>query len=301
MADYQTKQRRQNIVVGLFVVVGFTLFVIMLAVFRDLPLFVSKFDSFKVMVEFPEVPGIQKDTPVKFCGAEIGRVMHVAQPETIDGDQGRKKHKVNVTLSIDKDYITIPSDVDIVIVKKSLGSSHIELRDTSIEKTDVFLEDGMKLYGSIGTANEFFPPDVQEKIEHLVDSIAALADNVNLIVGDEENQSHLKNTFANVEEATAQARETLKSIERFSDTSTEKVDMLGTQIGAVAEQLEGALSEMRQVIAKIESGEGSAGKLINDGRLYENLIESSEELQMALEQIKQWAGEAREKGIRIKW
>jgi phospholipid/cholesterol/gamma-HCH transport system substrate-binding protein len=58
---------------------------------------------------------------------------------------------------------------------------------------------------------------------------------------------------------------------------------------------------MRQMMAKIESGNGTLGKLVHDGRLYENLLESSHELEMALEQLRHWATDAREKGIRIKW
>ena len=301
MVDFQTKQQRQNIIVGLFVILGFSLFVVMLMVFKDLPLFVSKFNSFEVLVYFPEAPGIQKDTPVRFCGVQVGRVLNVADPQTGQIDGGKKIHKVGVTISVDDHYVDIPSDIEVVIMKRGLGSSYVEFHDTSPTEPTEFLKDEMVLSGTVGMASEFFPPDVQKKLEDLVDSIAALADNANLIIGDQQNQANLKKTFANVEEVTAQARETLASIEKFSDTSTEKVDALGIQIGNVAEQLEAALSETRQLMAKIESGEGTAGKLLNDGRLYENLLESSEELQMALEQIKQWAGEAREKGIRVKW
>ncbi|RKY10984.1 MAG: MCE family protein, partial [Planctomycetota bacterium] len=59
-------------------------------------------------------------------------------------------------------------------------------------------------------------------------------------------------------------------------------------------------SESRQILAKIESGDGTMGKMINDGRLYEDLLESSQELRMMLEQIKELAAETREDGVRIK-
>ena len=124
---------------------------------------------------------------------------------------------------------------------------------------------------------------------------------MNTILGDSDNQANVKKTLDNVALATADAHETLVSIQKFSDTGTEKMEMLSETVGRVGEQLEGALSEMRQLMAKIDSGEGTAGKLVNDGRLYENLLESSQELELMLEQLKQWAADAREKGIRIKW
>ena len=68
MTDYQTQQRRRNMVVGAFVVVGFAAFIWMLVQFRNLPLFATQFRSFIILVDFPETPGIQRDTAVQFCG-----------------------------------------------------------------------------------------------------------------------------------------------------------------------------------------------------------------------------------------
>lgn len=301
MMDYQTKQRRQNLIVGGFVILAFCAFVYLLFKFRDLPQFVSKFRSFEILVYFPEAPGIQKDTPINYCGVQIGRVRHVSDPQIEGTDGGRKTHKVGVTISIDEDYKDIPDDVEVVIMKRGLGSSYIELRDTSLTEPTGFLRNETMLEGKVSMASEFFPPEVQQKLENLVDSITSLANNMNVVVGDTENQANVKQTIANIAQATAQARQTLASIQTFSDTGTEQLDQLGQKVGQVAEQIEGALSQMRQLLTKVDSGQGTAGKLVNDGRLYENLLESSQELELMLEQLKRWAADAREKGIRIKW
>lgn len=301
MADYQAKQRQRNLIVGGFVIVAMFAFVYLLMKFRDLPLFVSKFQSFEILVNFPEVPGIQKDTPVNYCGVQIGRVRHVGDPQIVETDTGRKVHKVEVTISINNKFVDIPDDVDVVIMKRGLGSSYIELNDKPEKEPTGFLRNEMVLAGHVSMASEFFPPEVQKKLENLVDSIAALAHNMNEVIGDSDNQANIKQTLENVAAATAQARQTLASIQNFSDTGTEKLDVLGQKVGDAVDQLERALSQMRQLIAKIDSGDGTAGKLVNDGRLYENLLESSRELDLMLEQLKHWAADAREKGIRIKW
>lgn len=301
MADYHAKQRQRNLIVGGFVIVALLAFVYLLLKFRDLPLFVSKFQSFQILANFPEAPGIQKDTPVNYCGVQIGRVRYVGDPQVSMTDSGRKIHKVGVTISINDNFVDIPDDVDVVIMKRGLGSSYIELRDKADTEPTGFLRNEMVLEGHVSMASEFFPPEVQKKLENLVDSITALANNMNQVVGDSDNQTNVKQTLENVALATAQARQTLESIQNFSDTGTEKIDMLGQKVGGVADQLEGALSQMRQLMAKIDSGDGTAGKLVNDGRLYENLLESSQELELMLEQLKRWAADAREKGIRIKW
>lgn len=300
MTDFQTKQRQRNLIVGGFVIIAIFAFVFMLIKFRDLPQLVSKFKSFEILVYFPEAPGIQKDTPVQFCGYQIGRVRKVAYPKR-DTTQDGHQHKVGVSIAIDKRYTDIPNSIEVVIMKRGLGSSYIELRDAAEGEPSGYVKDKMVLYGTVSMASEFLPPEVQAKLEDLVDSITALSDNANKVLGDADNQTNIKQTLENITLATAQARETLASVQKFSDAGTEQMDVMGAKVVLVAEQLEGALSDMRQLTARIESGDGTLGKLVNDGRLYENLLESSQELEMTLEQLKQWAAEAREKGIRIKW
>ena len=156
-----------------------------------------------------------------------------------------------------------------------------------------FLVDKMVLAGATGLSSEFFPLEVQAKLEKLVDSISALADNANEIIGDTDNKTNVKKTLSNITVMTAQATETLKSIKEFSNTATVKIE-------SAAENLNDTLVEFRGILAKINNGDSTAAKLLNDGRLYENLLDSSQELQMALEQFKKLAVDAREKGIKIK-
>ncbi len=298
MTDYQTKQRRRNMIVGVFVILALCVFVWMLLRFRDLPLVVSKLKSFNVLVYFPEAPGVQKDTEVRYCGYQIGRVMDVLPPK-LYGDS----HRVGVVLAIEKQYADIPEEVEIFVMKRSLGSSFVEVRldPSKITRPDRFLMDNMVIdAGQVGMASDFFPPEVQAKLEDLVDSITTLSDNANAIIGDDENQMNIKKMIGSIETAFSQADATMQSIQRLSDTGTEKVEIISDKFIVAAEQLEGVLSESRQILAKIESGEGTAGKMINDGRLYEDLLESSQELRMLLEQVKELVAETREEGVRIK-
>ena len=57
-----------------------------------------------------------------------------------------------------------------------------------------------------------------------------------------------------------------------------------------------ALAEMRVTLEKVNSGEGTAGKLVNDAQLYESLVETSEEMRKMLEEIKSFMANVNEKG-----
>ena len=301
MADYNTLQQRRNLIVGGFVILAFCAFLWMIFIFGELPIIVSKHRSFKVLVNFPTAPGVQKNTPVNYCGYQIGKVTAVSPPE-IPKNGSTDRHQVKVTLAIENKYTTIPSNIDIVIMKRSMGSSYIELQydpSRSLEAIDpsrpetAFLTNELVKQGTMSSASEFFPKEVQQKIENLVTSISILSENLNDIIGDDENKVNIKETLANVATATEQVQKTLVSIQKFSDKGA-------TAVENVSEQLGDTLSEIKSVAYKINNGDGTVSRLINDGQLYEDLLDSSEELKLALEQLKIMATEMNEKGIKIK-
>ena len=225
MTDFQTQQRRRNMVVGGFVLLAFAAFVWMLVKFRNLPLFASQLRSFTVLVNFPDAPGIQNDTPVQYCGYQIGRVMSVAPPK-LDKDEetGRSYHRVGVSIAIENKFIDIPDHAEVIIVKRGLGSSYIEFIVDSDKPVVGYLRADMKpLDGTVSTASEFFPPQVQKKLEDLVDSITLLSHNTNAIIGDKDNQLNIKKTLENITLATAQANETLKSFQQFASLGTDQI------------------------------------------------------------------------------
>ena len=293
MTDYQTKQKRRNTIVGLFVIGAFIVFGFFLWWFRELPLFFTRLDSFQVLVYFPEAPGVQKDTPVHYCGYQVGRVMNVAPPKIHGGF-----HRVGVSIAMQESYVDIPDNVQFVVMTRGLGSSYIDIVDGAQGEPTGYLKNEMIFNGTVKMASEFLPPEVQAAMPNLVDAVANLTHNINLVIGDKENQSNIKKTLGNIESAAAQLEETLKSVERFSDQGTQTIQELGQQVARTTETLEAVLSETRQVMEKIESGDGTAGKLINDGRLYENFLETSQQMKMLLEQLNEWAADS-EKGLKI--
>lgn len=295
MTDYNTAQHKRNMMVGGFVIIAFCAFVWMVFIFGELPVAMSRFGTFRIDVRFPNAPGVQENTPVQYCGYQVGRVVNVIPPVIRrDRKPGQSYHYVKVELAIETGYL-IPNNVEVKLIKRGLGSSYIEFQ-LPIELTEPkgFLLPDMELEGSTGVSSEFFPPEIQHKLESLVDSIEALANNANEIIGDSGNKTNLKQTLANVTVMTAQATETLKSIKSFFDSGT-------VALHDMVEKANKTLVEFQKVLTKANEGDGTAAKLLNDGRLYENLLDSSQELQMALEQLKILAAEARENGIRIKW
>ncbi len=321
MSDYETIQRKRNIIVGIFVIVGLCALVWLIFKFGDLPTVVTKFGSIEVFVQFPTAPGVQRDTPVRFCGFQIGRVTAIAppeiRPEIHDGKEtGLKYYQTVVVLAIDKRYVDIPSNIEVKLMTRGLGSSYIELKqrpgepliqlDPNRPETK-FLVDKIWLQGSTGMTSEFFPEESQKKLDELVESFEALLNNANDIIGGTENKENIKKTLANLAEASEQAKQTIEEFQKFAVAGTStlknadaKAETIVAAVVDTSEELSKATSKLRLILEKVDSGQGTAARLINDGRFYENLLENTQQMQVLLEEFKSFIDQARDKGVPIK-
>jgi hypothetical protein len=199
VSGYERIERLQNIAVGIFVIIGVFALGWLIFKFNDLPTTVSKINSYEVVVQFASAPGTQKDTPVRFCGYQIGRVTDIKPPEIRDElkdgrKTGRRFYQSLVILNIDKQYKNIPANVKVKLMTRGLGSSYIELvyepnkplvpLDANRPEESKYLEDGILLQGQEGTSSEFFPEESQNKHDELIGSLITKMNNTNENIGD---------------------------------------------------------------------------------------------------------------------
>lgn len=306
MSDYDSIQNKRNMIVGAFVIVGVLVFAYMVFLFGELPVTVTKFTSYTVKVRFPFAPGVQKSTPVQYCGYQIGKVTYVEPPMPFQNKDGRFTHQVMVEMAISRDYSSIPANVKVKLLKRGMGSSYIELRTAPITAKEFdtlepkFLRQGMILQGESGVLSELLPEDLQDKVDSFFTKVTVLVDNLNVVIGDANNQQNLKKSLANLSKATEESVATLQEIREFSQTGKQKLASVSDSVMQTSEELGETLIELRRILNKINSGEGTVGKLITDGKLYENLLDSSEELKESLKKMKKTLEKTSEKGIQVK-
>jgi len=319
VTDYETIQKRRNIIVGIFMVAAVCALVWLISKFNDLPTTFSKISSFNVRVQFPTAPGVSKDTPVRFCGFQVGRVTDVRPPKVMkDLKTSKFYHQTLVVLSIDRDYNDVPADVNATLMTRGLGSSYIELKlghfDVN-EPTGPFLSDESLLQGSTGMTSEFFPEESQKKLDELITNLVAFMKNANEILGDPNNKENLKESLAHLSDASGHATQTLQDVNETMQKLRDTMEKFGkladagtstlknadanlvTALANLTEELTKGASQVRLILEKVNSGQGSTGRLLNDGQFYENLLENTEQLQALLQELKLFIAEAREKGV----
>ena len=83
---------------------------------------------------------------------------------------------------------------------------------------------------------------------------------------------------------TGQIDRIFTNVERFSDSLSQ------SRIPTLVAQMNGTLAELNRTLAKVNDGDGTVGKFVNDQALYDSLVQASSNLSALLLDLKQHPG-----------
>ena len=128
------------------------------------------------------------------------------------------------------------------------------------------------------------------------------------------NRANIKTALANLSEATAAARDAMDALQEFAHAARKtaagadkligntdhRIDELMAKLVEDAEKISELMTTMNRVTAKIDSGDGSAGRLINDPKLYDNLVEVTKQANTLVKEFSELLKEWRKGGVKLK-
>jgi phospholipid/cholesterol/gamma-HCH transport system substrate-binding protein len=255
---------------------------------------------------FDNAKGLPTGTGVFVNGFKIGKVVKI---ELTDEVPARVKAKLIIYEKID-----IPSDSRFELgAKDILGGLVINLRLGTSTK---MAEDEDNMTAVLIPAVTDGLDGIKDQLGSIMSSIDTVALELKDILHSEDGPSSLKNIFTNLESTTAELNLllnqnrskfgkivtnldefalTLKTeapklkaiIDNFDKISS---DIAKEDLAQVILNANQTITELQQVIEKINKGEGDLGKLVNDQELYKNLANSTDNLNKLLIDIKENPG-----------
>jgi len=121
-----------------------------------------------------------------------------------------------------------------------------------------------------------------------------VATNLEQITGDLKGLPEKANVVMDdVQGAVTDARKTIVNAD-------EKISVTADRINSNLEQISTVLADVKSITAKIDSGEGTAGQLINDPRLYATLVDATELLAATIKDIQRVVQQIEQEGVAIK-
>ena len=112
--------------------------------------------------------------------------------------------------------------------------------------------------------------------------------------------AQIDSLLSELKELAAQGQKTVASIGQTSDVAQEQVKRVAERMVTSVEQLSQVLQTLQLASRKLERGEGTAGKILNDPELYNNLVDAAGELNKLVTEMRGLVQEWKESGLGIK-
>lgn len=115
-----------------------------------------------------------------------------------------------------------------------------------------------------------------EQLDASMTHIKELSENLNLMLA--QNKSNVEKTLKNAESATGK-------ISTLTDNLN--TELQEAKIAATVQELRTTLDNINKIVAGLDNGDGTLGKLLKDEKMYTNLTNSSKELEELLKEMKE--------------
>ena len=273
---------------GIIVLGGVLLVILGLSYLKANPLFKQNRVFYAV---YENVEGLAVSTNVTINGFAVGKVSSI---EFLDNSA-----KLLVTFMVDSDFeFSKTSKVEIyepgLIGGKALAI--LPAFDGAPMAVDADTLATSRKAGLSELVNQRLEP-LQQKLEGMLESADTLLVNINSLL-DDKTKNDLKNsllkfnqTISSFNGILADNREKLgNTIDNFDKSAASLAvmseDLSKAELSKTMAELKTTIAGFNSVIAKIDKGEGSIGKLLKDEKLYENLTGASKQMEALLEDMK---------------
>jgi len=102
---------------------------------------------------------------------------------------------------------------------------------------------------------------------------------INALLGDEQLIDDVRQTVREARRLTGEARKVVGSADR-------RLEELTGRYVAVADDLSGLLTTLREIAGNVNAGEGTLGRLVKDPALYQSLTDTADRLMRAIDEVK---------------
>ncbi|ADY30420.1 MlaD family protein [Cellulophaga lytica] len=280
---------------GIIVIGGILLFILGFSYLKATPLFDNSKTFYAV---YDDVGGLQPGTQVSINGFSVGKVNDIRFKD--------KTGKLMVTFTVDSDFQFSKNSIAELYDTGIIGGKGIQIipvfdnakmaesGDTLVTKTKPGLTDLVqqnlaplqtKVEGAISNADSLLINvndvlDAKTK-KDLQSSIAGLND---LIKSFKVTTNSLNSLMANNKEDLESSLANIKKItDDFAKIST---SLSEAELDKSIAGLQKTVANLDNLLTKIDKGEGSLGKLMNNEELYNNLAGASKELDLLLQDFR---------------
>ncbi|MFD1095953.1 MlaD family protein [Salegentibacter chungangensis] len=247
---------------------------------------------------YDDVEGLSPSSAVTINGLKVGQVTNI--------DFLNREGKLLVTFTVENEFPFSKNSIAEVYGGGLIGGKSLAVIPTYDEASVAKSGDTLKSRTDTGImelVNERLTP-LQEKLENTVVSADSLLSSLNRVL-DDSTRHNIQNTFEDLSVTVSSFKGTAIALEDIVEGNQQKLDRTFTNLDEMSTNfnqfsdtlsqvnlkqmttnLENVIADFEQVSNKLSSGEGTAGKLLNDDKVYNNLDRATKQLEQLLQDIK---------------
>ena len=254
----------------------------------------------KFIVKYEKVDGLSVSNPVTMNGFKIGKVQKI-------NFNSKNTRELLVDIIIDNDVIFPKTSLAELYETGLIGGKAIAIipdykNDSTIAIDGDYLR-GVIKPGLTELVNQILP-QVQLQIEAVMKNAEIVLQNINTLF-DDETKKELKSSIEDFSNLTSSLSETSDEISKLIADNSENLtnslsdfrsasnniksitDSLNSDdIKTITINLNSLVNNLNSITTSLKNSEGTAGKLINDKSIYDNLENATNQLNRLIEDIK---------------
>jgi phospholipid/cholesterol/gamma-HCH transport system substrate-binding protein len=247
--------------------------------------------SYEVKIAFSDVMGLEIGDKVMFRGMEVGRIKSIKA----DGDAIITTAKINTEIKLKEGSRFTVTDSSLMGGKALMitqGDADGWLDTTKLQQ-GASPEGIMNVIGkaseTLGELNAAIsllkePDGLLQRTNNLVGSADVAVQNAGQMAKDVKSELSL--TLAKVDRLTASINEVLEENKASLKNSLDESPAVLAKISGTLDSLQFLSANLNKTVQSLNSSDGTAGKLINDKQLYDQLSSSVQNLELLLKDIK---------------
>ena len=257
------------------------------------------FSSYTTLyVQYDSVEGLAPSAPVTLNGLAIGKIEKI----TINPVDG----KLLVELQIKTEFPISKSSLATIYEPGFIGGKQIAIEPNFSDKTVVESGDRLRANVRLGLTESLSKKLVplQDKIEKVLVNADNLISGINTVF-DKKTQDDLKKSIAELSSTMEQFHKASAGVNsllvdnkaqingavtNFNKTATNFAKISDSinkaDLGKTVKTLNATLAKVNGIMADLEAGNCSMGKLLKDDAFYNNLSKTSKELELLLQDVR---------------
>ena len=277
--------------VGVFVIIGLMVFGYMSMKVGNLTFSTEK--GYDVEVLFDSATGLAKDVTVEIAGVEVGQVKKISL----------KNMKALVVLRMNPGLVIRKDDTAIIRTRGILGDKYVEIMPGSMTALPLSPGERITLTAPVTDMDV-----LMNTLGEVAEDIKALTNSLSNVLGTKKGEASLNAIIDNIKEVVTALNQTVQSnkddidkvvdnmvtfsgtLKELGDSNKEDIATIIRSAKNVTGAMEPLVANLSEITNKINQGQGSIGRLINDDEAAENLNQALASLREITDRIKNGEG-----------